>query len=190
MFRSARRRTYGAPPAQQLLQLVALLRAQQGAEEALRLWLGPTAHGLPTDSQIRDLSGPRVSGLGSPGSFSSLFRSVSEQETASSTSLTPAFLLSLGDAEKKRIIGSSSDRGRAALLGALLHFKKAKLSFCTTEGHILLTIIKYNLNIYRVNRDFLKALTGLHYIHISNSYGRVSNWNELHSHSVGSREVL
>lgn len=33
----AAHRTYSAPSAQQLLQLLALLRAQQGAEEALRL---------------------------------------------------------------------------------------------------------------------------------------------------------
>lgn len=143
-------RTYCAPSAQQLLQLLALLRAQQRAEEALRLWLGSTAHGLQLPLGLNEFvrhqrrfwpKGSTNVRLGSPGSFSSLFRSASEQETASNTSLTPT------DAEQKQTFGSTSNQGRLLLLGVLAGFKKGKLSLCTTEGHILLTIIKYNSNI-------------------------------------------
>lgn len=93
--------------------------------------------------------------LGSPGSFSSLFCSASEQETASNTSLTPTFLLSFGDAEQKKSLGSMSIQGQLLLIGVLASFKNGKLTFYTTEGHILLTIIKYNLKMYRMNKGIV-----------------------------------
>lgn len=78
--------TYSAPSAQQLLQLLALLRPQQGAAwGALRLRLGSTAHGLRLTLGLNQLTrhrkrfwptGSTNVKLESSGSFSSLFCSV------------------------------------------------------------------------------------------------------------------